>query len=285
PGAIRPVQPAVLGGAPPGNEGSTHATGKHRRPADAGGGGEDSRRALPRRAAARARGDTLLLQRGARHRDVVGERSRRAAAVAQRRAAAGCAWQARAAVGAAARTGNAVIAGSRWGETALRGEVHDVQSVVTPATRLVAVLMVFVVVLRVVRAHLGMPRLTRVGLRHALFERLELMQHLIAVERADVPRLDGREAAHGPAQMHEMRLDGMREGMHPDLFRQPVSLARIAGAARGDDVGPVVRAAAGERDEVVARERLARLELGHVPTTVLAAVVVAGKEERVRDMA
>src|SRR6185503_218996 len=47
-----------------------------------------------------------------------------------------------------------------------------------------------VVVPGFVRAHLGMARLARMRFGHALFERLELMQYLIAVKGADVSRLD-----------------------------------------------------------------------------------------------
>src|SRR6266487_1788311 len=92
--------------------------------------------------------------------------------------------------------------------------------------------------------HFRVPRVARVRVADAMLERLQLMQHLIAVECLDVPRLNWREAAHGPAEMYEVRLDRIRERMHPDLFGQTVALARIAGAARRDDVGPIVRAAA-----------------------------------------
>src|SRR5665213_1339548 len=95
----------------------------------------------------------------------------------------------------------------------------------------------------------------------AVLELLEMMQHLAAVERLDVARLRRRESPHGPAQVNEMRLDGMRERMHSDLFGQPIAFARVTGAARRHDVGPLIRLAARQRNQVVARERLPGLEL------------------------
>src|SRR4051812_5650827 len=50
---------------------------------------------------------------------------------------------------------------------------------------------------------------------HLLLERLELMQHLVAVEGADIARLRRGQATHGPAQVHEVRLDWMRQRAHP----------------------------------------------------------------------
>ena len=63
---------------------------------------------------------------------------------------------------------------------------------------------------------------------HAMLQRLELMENRVAVESPDVLRLRLREPADGPGQMHEVRLDRMRERMHPDFVRQPVALARVA---------------------------------------------------------
>src|SRR5712671_3178833 len=98
-------------------------------------------------------------------------------------------------------------------------------------------------------------------MRVPVLEVLEVMQRLLTIEDPDVLRLGRRQAPDGPAQVHEVRLDGSVQRVHPDLARQVVRLTRVAGAAGGDDVGPVVRAAAGEGNEVVASERLARLEL------------------------
>jgi len=111
-----------------------------------------------------------------------------------------------------------------------------------------------------------------------------VVEYLAPIKRLDVPRLRGRETSHGPAEMHEVRLDRVRERVHPDFLWKPVSFARVARAARGDDVRPVVRPSARERHEVIARERLARLELRDVASTVLAAIVIAREQERVRHL-
>src|SRR4051812_14700971 len=118
----------------------------------------------------------------------------------------------------------------------------------------------------------------------SMLQGLELMQDRVAVERLDVARLSGGQAAHRPRQVNEVRLDRVREGMHADLVRQTVPLARVAGRAGSDDVRPVVRAAAGDRDDVVTRERLARPELDRRTAAILAAVVIAREEERVRHL-
>src|SRR3954465_15770970 len=81
----------------------------------------------------------------------------------------------------------------------------------------------------------------------AVLQVLQLMQHLAAVEGADVARLRRREPTYRPAEVHEVRLHRMRERMHPDLVRKSVTLARVAGAARRDDVRPLVRASARQR--------------------------------------
>src|SRR5262247_4332849 len=104
----------------------------------------------------------------------------------------------------------------------------------------------------------GIRRLASVGLPNVLswcpmFELFKMMQHLTAVERANVVRLRRRETTHGPTQMHEVRLDRMRQRMHADLFRQPVALPRVARAAGRDDVRPFVRSAARQRDQVITR--------------------------------
>src|SRR4051812_22929090 len=119
----------------------------------------------------------------------------------------------------------------------------------------------------------------------AVLEQLDLVQHLVAVERADVAGLRRGQATDGPAEMHEVRLDRMRQRMHSDLFRQAIALSRITGAASGDDVVPVVRTAARQGDQVIARERLAELELRRVAAAVLATVAVAREEEGVGDLA
>jgi hypothetical protein len=85
--------------------------------------------------------------------------------------------------------------------------------------------------------------------------------------------------------MHEVWLDRRVHRVHPDLARQIVRLPRVARTARRHDVGPVVRAAAGERDQVVTGQRFARLELDLKATAVLAAIPIARKEKGVRHLA
>src|SRR5688572_136740 len=130
----------------------------------------------------------------------------------------------------------------------------------------------------------SVAEMAMVNLRMPLLERLELMEHLIAVKRLDVPRLDRRETPHRPREVHEVRFDRVRERMHPDLLGQAIPLAGVAGAARRDDVRPVVGSAARERDEVIARQRLASLELRDVTAAELAAVRIAREKERVRNV-
>ena len=110
-----------------------------------------------------------------------------------------------------------------------------------------------------------------------VLEILEVMQRLLTVEDPDVLRLGWRQPPNGPAQMHEVRLDRRVHRMHPDLAWQVVRFPGVAGAAGGDDVGPVVRASARERNEMVAGKRFARFELDLKASAVLAAVTVAGE--------
>ena len=119
----------------------------------------------------------------------------------------------------------------------------------------------------------------------SVLQLLEMVEHFGAVERLDVPRLRRRETAHRPAQVHEVRLDRVRERVHADLLGETVALARVARAARRDDVRPVIRATARERHQVVARQRFTGLELREVTAAILAAIVIAREEERVRHLA
>ena len=73
----------------------------------------------------------------------------------------------------------------------------------------------------------------------SVLELLQMMEHFAAVEGLDVAGLRRREAADRPAEMHEVRLDGMRERVHPDFLRETIALTRVAGTASGDDVRPV----------------------------------------------
>src|SRR5437870_10177501 len=113
-------------------------------------------------------------------------------------------------------------------------------------------------------------------------EVFEVVQRLLTVENPDVLRLGRRQTTDRPAQMHEVRLDRCMQRVHSDFARQVVRLPGVARAARGYDVRPVVRPAAGERDEMVAREGFARLELDLKASAVLTAVASAREEEGVR---
>ena len=113
---------------------------------------------------------------------------------------------------------------------------------------------------------------------------LKLMEDLGAVECSDVLGLDGRQAPNGPAQMHEVGLDRMRERMHPDLFRQLIPLPGVTRAACGDDIAPVVGAATGERNQVIPRQCFTRAQLDRGTTAVLTAIAIAGEEKCVGDL-
>src|SRR3989442_13878127 len=73
--------------------------------------------------------------------------------------------------------------------------------------------------------------------------------------------------------------------MHPSLIGEEVALAGVAAGEGREHVGPAVRAPAGQRHQVVAREALARPQLPRRPPAELAAVVVAREEEGVGDLA
>src|SRR5690348_4592935 len=105
-----------------------------------------------------------------------------------------------------------------------------------------------------------------------MLQNLELVENLVAVKRSNVARLCRRQPPYRPAEMHEVRLDRMGERMHPDLLRQAIAFPRVARAASGDHVVPVVGAAARQRNEVVARQRLAQLQLRGVTAAVLTAI-------------
>ena len=73
--------------------------------------------------------------------------------------------------------------------------------------------------------------------------------------------------------------------MHAALLGQVIPLPRIARAAGGHHVGPLVVATARERDQVIPRQALAVPQLELASMAVLAAVAVAGEEECVGDLA
>ena len=83
---------------------------------------------------------------------------------------------------------------------------------------------------------------------------LEMVQRLLSVEHSDVASLSRSQPANRPAQMHEVRLHRRMHRMHADLVGQTVRLPRVARAARGHDVGPFVRSAARQRDQMIAGE-------------------------------
>src|SRR6185369_8300743 len=110
-------------------------------------------------------------------------------------------------------------------------------------------------------------------------------KRFLAVKQLDVLGLSGGEAAHGPGEMHEMRLARGHQRVHAALLGQVVALPRIARAARGHHVGPVVVTPAGERNQMIAGQAFAVAQVSLAAMAVLAAVAVAGKEECVGDLA
>ena len=87
-----------------------------------------------------------------------------------------------------------------------------------------------------------------------MFQILEMVQSLFAVEQLDVPRLCRRQSSHRPAQMNEMRLDGRVDRMHSDFTRKAIRFTRIARAARRHNVRPLVRSTARQRHEMIPRQ-------------------------------
>ena len=72
--------------------------------------------------------------------------------------------------------------------------------------------------------------------------------------------------------------------MHTAFLREVVPFSCIAGAAGGHHIGPVVVAAAGERDQVIPGQALPVAQIGLPAMTVLAAVAISSKEECVGDL-
>src|SRR5918994_1514086 len=103
-----------------------------------------------------------------------------------------------------------------------------------------------------------------------------------SVELIYVPALDLVEVARVPHHNYVARLFWCALGIHAAFHRQAVALPRVALGARRDHVVPGVRAAARERLDVVAGEAVAAPEVVAVLRAVLAAVVIAGEEDRVR---
>ena len=81
-------------------------------------------------------------------------------------------------------------------------------------------------------------------IRVAIFQIFQMVQSLLAIEDPNVLSLRRGQTPDRPTQMNKVRLDRGVHRVHPDLVRQVVRLPRVAGAAGGDDVRPVVRAPA-----------------------------------------
>ena len=73
--------------------------------------------------------------------------------------------------------------------------------------------------------------------------------------------------------------------MHPAFLRQMVALAGITGTASSDDVGPVVIAAPGERDEMVSGEAFPVAQVALSAVAILAAVAISSEQECIGDLA
>ena len=72
--------------------------------------------------------------------------------------------------------------------------------------------------------------------------------------------------------------------MHAAFNRQPISLARVTGAAGGNHVGPGIFPAPRQRNEVVAGQTFPVAKIRLRSMTVLAPVVVASKKENVGNL-
>jgi hypothetical protein len=103
-----------------------------------------------------------------------------------------------------------------------------------------------------------------------------------SVELIYVPALDLVELARVPHHNYVARLFWRALGVHAAFHRQAIALPRVALGARCYHVVPGVRATARDRLDVVAGQPVAAPEVVSVSRAVLATVVIAGKEDRVR---
>src|SRR5215212_6918431 len=103
-----------------------------------------------------------------------------------------------------------------------------------------------------------------------------------SVELIHVAALDLVEVAGVPHHYYVAWLFGRTLGVHAAFHRQAVALPRVALGARRHDVIPGVRAAARDRLDVVAGKAGAATQVAPVPRAVLATIVIAGEEDRVR---
>jgi hypothetical protein len=85
---------------------------------------------------------------------------------------------------------------------------------------------------------------------------------------ANVFRLYGGDASHGPDEFHVVRLVRVVAGKHRDFLRQVAALAVVAGGARGHDVAPHVLAAPRHGNHVVPRQELTPAQCRTVPAAV-----------------
>src|SRR5215207_1308491 len=105
-----------------------------------------------------------------------------------------------------------------------------------------------------------------------------------SVELIYVPALDLVEVARVPHHNYIARLFWRALGVHAAFHGQAVALPCVALGARRHHVVPGVRATARDRFDVVAGQPVAAPEVVSVPRAVLAAVVIAGEEDRVGDV-
>ena len=125
----------------------------------------------------------------------------------------------------------------------------------------------------------------RSGLRHDPRRySAERAQGFLAVEQLDVLglRIESRRTAQERCTKCGSR--GGVQRVHAALLGQVIALPRVAAAAGGHHVGPVVVAAARERNQVIPREALAVPQLDLAPVAVLAPVPVTSEEECVGDL-
>ena len=109
-------------------------------------------------------------------------------------------------------------------------------------------------------------------------------ENLFAIEQPNVSYLNGRDAANRPDQLDIVGLGRVAAQPHAAFPRKTVTLAKIAAAARGDHVRPLVVSTARKRHDVVPRQGFAIPEVFPVPAAVLAGVAVPGEQEGVGDL-
>src|SRR5215217_6026540 len=103
-----------------------------------------------------------------------------------------------------------------------------------------------------------------------------------SVELIYVPALDLVEVARVPHHNYVARLFWRALRVHAAFHRQAVALPSVALGARRHHVVPGVRAAPRDRLDVVSGQAVTATEVVAVPRAVLATVVIAGEEDRVR---